>query len=51
MSESDKAQLLMLCGALKDISEDCKDKIAASQINDVLVKIENIVLLSLIDNS
>ena len=43
MKESDKASLLMLCGALHDIAEKVKDDIGAFQIDDVRVKIERIV--------
>lgn len=43
MSNQDKSNLLMLCGALHDIAEKVKDDIAAFQVGDVRVKIERII--------
>ena len=43
MNQSDKSHILMLCGALHDISENIKEYIPAFQIDDVRVKIERIV--------
>ncbi len=48
MSTEDKANLLMLCGALHDVAENTKEQITSTQILDIEQKIEKLVLNSII---
>jgi len=50
MNQKDKGRILMLCGALQDVSEIIKPQSIAEQVKKIQLEIEEIVNKDLPDN-